>query len=357
MSSTGPRSTMPATYLGSEADAHRLMMDADGAGHFGRAAPNPGGSSRRTARARQAGARVYAPEWPARSCAGRCACLALKTVTPGGADGSKGEASPDMLAPSGAVDMLCGPMMSPAEIRAEIGLRGRPYQVNDYRSYLGVQVRETGVRSGGAVLWRPEGITIALPPGGSIEAKRQDCSHELGHVAHGDVGKHQPVLYRRGDRRGAWGIDPEIEERATDWAVDALVPEGPLRLAIHHEEIKAADELAREFVVTPAFLMRAAIRYGLERYVIRDTAAYARYTQSAEWARKCAEILSARPVCERTLCGQPSRFVLHQRYDGLGREDGEVVEALCSGCHSGVRLGVPLVERLPVLFDELEAAS
>jgi hypothetical protein len=246
--------------------------------------------------------------------------------------------------------------ITPAEIRAETGMRTRPFPLNEYRRYLGVTFVESGVRSGGAAIWRPDRVTVALPPG-SLESKRQDGSHELGHVANGDLGPDRPVLYRRGSGRGA-AVSQQIEDRATDWGVDALIGQGPLRLAVFHEEIKSVSDLAREFLVMPSFLMRAAIRYGLGPFVLRDSEGYVRYLRSADWIRRSNEILSARPICERPLCGRPATVVQHVHFDVLGRERPTDVAAMCDDCQSAIRLGSETnPAQLPLFSVALQTAS
>lgn len=277
--------------------------------------------------------------------------------TPGKLDGPNPDSFPWQSVLPGFYSAVMSRMTIPEEIRAEIGLRTRPFPLNEYRKYLGVTFVESGVRNGGATIWRPDRVTVALPPG-PLELKRQDGSHELGHVANGDVGPHRPVLYRRGSGRGA-ALNQQIEDRATDWGVDALIGQGPLRLALFHEEIKSVRELAREFLVMPKFIVRAAVRYGLESFVLRDPEGYARYLQSADWIRRSKEILSARPVCERPCCGQPSAIMQHLHFDVLGRERPDDVVAMCRDCHGAIRLGPDVNTAQLALFSgqPLQAAS
>lgn len=233
--------------------------------------------------------------------------------------------------------------VDPNEIRREMGLVSPPFPLNEFRRYMGVTIRtDAGVRSGGVTTWNLDGrVTVALPPG-TPERVREAGSHELGHVANDDVGPHRPVLYARGSGRGA-RLNRGIEERATNWGIDALIGRGPLGIAIRHDEIKTATALARRFLVTPRFIVRAAVRYGLDHLVLRDRDAYAKYLRSPEWIRRRNEILLARRVCERPCCGAPSELVQHVRYDNLGCERPNDLEAVCRGCHDVAELRSALV--------------
>jgi hypothetical protein len=231
----------------------------------------------------------------------------------------------------------------PNAIRRELGLTEPPFSLNDIRRYMGVRVlTDTGVRSGGVTTWRPGGtITIALPPG-SVERQRQTGSHELGHVANGDVGPDVRVLYARGSGRGA-RLNDAIERRATEWGIDALIGQGPLGIAIRHDGITTAAELALRFHVYPKFLMQAAARYGFEHLVLRDPDGYAKYLNSVEWIRRSNEILTTRRFCELPSCGAASEVVSHLRYDGLGFERSEDVQVLCRVCSNQVDLRAAMV--------------
>jgi hypothetical protein len=229
-------------------------------------------------------------------------------------------------------------VITPQEIRAELGLTEPPFRLNAFRQYLGVRfILESGVRSGGAAIWRPDGVTVSLPRG-SRERNREDGSHELGHVANGDLGPHRPVLYRRGSGRGA-ALNLQVEDRATEWGMDALIGAGALGIAVNHEQIRSRDDLARKFLVTPRFLTMAASRYGLSELVLDDPSRYARYVDSDAWGRRSNEVLAARPVCERRLCGHAAVVVGHLRFDRMGHERPEDVEALCRSCYEEITLG------------------
>lgn len=236
-------------------------------------------------------------------------------------------------------------VISPNEIRAELGLSNPPFRLNDFRQYLGVQfVVGSGVRSGGAAIWRPSGVTVSLP-GGSVEQNREDGSHELGHVANGDIGPDRPVLYRRGSGRGA-ALNPAIEDRATGWGMDALIGAGALGIAVNHEQIKSVDDLARKFLVRKRFMSMAVRRYGFDGRVLDDPQRYARYIGSDAWRRVSNEVLSARPVCERPLCNETAVAVGHRRFDRMEHEGPDDVEALCPSCYAEVTLGaeVPVLQ-------------
>lgn len=241
----------------------------------------------------------------------------------------------------------------PNEIRRELGLVDPPFRINDLRAYMGVKIlTDTGARSGGLITWRPDRpITIALPPG-TVEEQRQTGSHELGHVANGDVGPHQWVLYARGSGRGARQND-SVERRATEWGLDALIGQGPLGIAIRHQEIKTVSELARKFLVYPKFILQAAARYGLDHFVLRDPEAYAKYVNSSDWIRRSNEILAARRICERGRCAEPSEFVHHLRYDRLGHERPDDVDVMCRACSDEVDLGAAMVTRQLVLLPDM----
>ena len=240
---------------------------------------------------------------------------------------------------------------NPSEIRRELGLITPPFRLNDFRRYLGVSFRtDAGVRRGGVTTWNLDaGITVVVPPG-THEQVRETGSHEFGHIANGDVGPHQAVLYRKGTGRGAPN-NPAVEQRATDWGIDALVGRGPLGIAIHHEEIKAANALARRFLVSPKFILAAAARYSLDHLVLSDPVAYRRYLDSADWRRRNNEILSVRPLCER--CGAAAELAQHTRFDTLGREQRGDVEVLCRSCSDSAELGPTLVLNQLALPSEL----
>lgn len=236
-------------------------------------------------------------------------------------------------------------VVDPNEIRWELGLIEPPFALNDFRHYMGVTIlTDTGVRSGGVTTWSLDGkFTVALPPG-PLEKKRETGSHELGHVAHGDVGPHAPVLYARGSGRGA-RLNPAVEQRATNWGTDALIGRGPLGIALRHDEITTVGALARRFLVTPKFVIQAAVRYGLDHLLLRDPESYVKYVRSSDWIRRNNEILAARPICERPCCGAPSEFVHHLRYDRLGRELPEDVQVMCRSCSDEVELGAAITNR------------
>lgn len=241
----------------------------------------------------------------------------------------------------------------PNTIRRELGLIEPPFALNDIRRYMGVKIlTDTGARSGGLTTWRPDGtITVALPPG-SVERQRQAGSHELGHVANGDVGPHARVLYARGSGRGA-RVNDAIERRATEWGIDALIGQGPLGIAIRHDEITTVTELARKFLVYPKFVMQASIRYGLDHLVLRDPEGYAKYLRSSEWARRSNEILMARRLCERPSCDRPSEVVSHLRYDRLGLERSEDVHVMCRLCSDEIEIRTSIPARQLVLLPEV----
>jgi hypothetical protein len=238
----------------------------------------------------------------------------------------------------------------PGEIRRELGLLTPPFRLNEFRRYLGVTFRtDPSVRGGGVTTWNLDGgITVVVPPGPQ-ERVRETGSHEFGHVANGDVGPHQAVLYARGSGRAAPN-NPAVEQRATDWGVDALVGRGPLGIAIRHEEIKSADALARRFGVGPKFILTAAVRYSLDHLVLSDADAYRRYVDSTDWRRRNNEILSVRPLCGR--CGVPAEVVQHTRFDTLGREQRDDVEALCRSCSDSAELGSALILNQLTLLSE-----
>ena len=229
-------------------------------------------------------------------------------------------------------------VIDPNELRRELGLIEPPFALNDFRRYLGVTIlTDSGVRSGGVTTWNLDGkITVALPPG-TVEKKRETGSHELGHVANGDVGPHAPVLYARGSGRGAL-LNEAVEQRATNWGIDALIGRGPLGIALRHDEITTVSALAQRFLVNPKFVIQAAVRYGLDHLLLRDPESYAKYLRSAEWSRRSNEILATRRVCERPCCDAPSESVYHLRYDTLGRERSEDVQAMCRACGDEVEL-------------------
>ena len=203
----------------------------------------------------------------------------------------------------------------PSEIRRELGLRTPPFRLNDFRRYLGVTFRtDASVRGGGVTTWNLDGdITVVVPPG-TQERVRETGSHEFGHVANGDVGPHQAVLYARANGRAAPN-NPAVEQRATDWGIDALVGRGPLGIAIRHDEIKSGDALARALHGEPKVRLAAALRYSLDHLVLSDPDAYRRYLDSTDWRRRNNEILSVRPLCGR--CGAPAELVQHTRFDTL----------------------------------------
>jgi hypothetical protein len=240
----------------------------------------------------------------------------------------------------------------PDEIRRELGLVTPPFRLNDFRRYLGATIRtEPGVRGGGLIRWHLEGgFTVILPPG-THEHVREVGSHELGHIANGDVGAHQAVLYARGSGRAA-PMNPAVEGRATNWGIDALIGRGPLGIAIGHEEIKSAGALARRFLVTQRFIVAAAVRYGLDHLILRNPDSYWRYVRSVEWIRRSTEMLLARRVCERACCGAPSETMQHTRFDRLGREQRDDVEALCRRCYEAAELGSALISSQLVLLPE-----
>jgi len=247
--------------------------------------------------------------------------------------------------------------MSPSSRRISFGSTTEviepPFALNDFRQYMGVRIlTDTGVRSGGVTTWHLDGtITVALPPG-TVERKRETGSHELGHVAHGDVGPHVPVLYARGSGRGA-RLNPAVEQRATNWGIDALIGRGPLGIALRHNEITTVSALARRFLVNPKFVIQAAIRYGLDHLLLRDPDSYANYLRSSDWIRRSNEILAARRVCERPCCGAPSELVHHLRYDTLGWERSEDVQAMCRACSDEVELGAVITTRQLVLLPDV----
>lgn len=125
---------------------------------------------------------------------------------------------------------------------------------------------------------------------------------------------------------------------------------GPLRLALFHEEIKSLAELARAFVVTPRFILRAVVKYGLEPFVLRDAASYTAHLRSADWIRLQSEVLRARPVCERTACDRPAAVAQHRRFDTIGRERPEDVEVLCHPCRAAINLGADVSASQLALF-------
>lgn len=232
--------------------------------------------------------------------------------------------------------------IDPNEIRRELGLVTPPFALNEFRQFMGVtMLTDAGVRSGGVTTWNLDGrITVAIPPG-TVQTKREAGSHELGHVANGDIGPHRPVLYARGSGRGA-RLNSAIEERATDWGIDALIGRGPLGIALRHDEITVLSALARKFLVNPKYMLRAAIRYGLDHLLLRDPESYAKYLRSPDWIRRSSEILAARQVCERAWCGARSEVVHHLRYDTLGRERGDDVQVLCRACSDRMELSSTL---------------
>lgn len=239
----------------------------------------------------------------------------------------------------------------PSEIRRELGLLNPPFRLNDFRRYLGVMFRtDASVRGGGVTTWNLDGgITVVVPPG-TQERVRETGSHEFGHVANGDVGPHQAVLYARANGRAAPN-NPAVEQRATDWGIDALVGRGPLGIAIRHDEIKSTHVLARRFLVSPKFILAAAARYSLDHLVLSDPVAYRRYVGSTDWLRRNNEILSAHPSCER--CGALAEIVQHARFDTLGREQRDDVEALCRLCSDSAELGSALIlNQLTLLSDD-----
>jgi len=240
--------------------------------------------------------------------------------------------------------------VDPNEIRRELGLIEPPYALNDFRRYMGVTIRtDTGVRSGGVTTWNLDGrITVALPPG-TVERQRETGSHELGHVANGDVGPNAPVLYARGSGRGA-RLNPAVEQRATDWGIDALIGRGPLGIALRHDEITTVCALARRFLVNPKFVIQAAVKYGLDHLLLRHPERYAEYSRSPDWIRCSNEILAVRRVCERPCCSAPSETVHHVCYDTLGRERSEDVQAMCRVCSDEVDLGAAIPSRQLVLL-------
>jgi len=238
----------------------------------------------------------------------------------------------------------------PNEIRRELGLVEPPFRLNDFRRYLGVTFRiDPGVRGGGVTAWHLDGsISVVVPPA-TQQKVREVGSHEFGHVANGDVGPHQAVLYARGNGRSA-PVNPAVEERATEWGMDALIGHGPLRIAIRHRELKSASALARQFMVSPRFVLAAAARYGLSHLVLSDPEAYWRYVNSSDWIRRSNEILDARPICER--CRASAEIVQHTRFDTLGGEQRGDVEALCQSCYDTAELGSALLSNQLVLLPE-----
>ena len=91
--------------------------------------------------------------------------------------------------------------------------------------------------------------------------------------------------------------------------------------------------------MTRRFLRAAAIRYGVDAFVVPEPGAYARYLESPAWLRRQAEFLASRPGCERTACEFAATIVGHRRYDTLGHEAPADVEALCQRCYDELDLG------------------
>ncbi len=239
--------------------------------------------------------------------------------------------------------------VSPHKIRADLGLVEPPFHVRSYADYLGVELAFSDVSAARTVYDLNTGQTKAvLPHGKKPEFTRQQGAHELGHVANGDVGPNQPVLYARGPMRGAWGVSPVMEAGADTWALEALVPVGPLRLAIKHHEIRWVGRLASMFWVYPRFIVQAAVRYGLDALLLRDPEKYRRYLHSDWWIGWSNVQLASRRVCERSLCDAPSVLLHHLRYDTLGRERPGDVEALCQGCLDGIEFGNLGLGQLPL---------
>jgi len=241
-------------------------------------------------------------------------------------------------------------VIDPNEIRREMGLVEPPFALNEFRRYMGVTIlTDTGVRSGGVTTWKLDGkITVALPPG-TVEKIRETGSHELGHVANGDVGPHAPVLYAHGSGRGAL-LNDTIEQRATNWGIDALIGRGPLGIALRHNEIATVSALAQRFRVNPKFIIQAAVRYGLDHLLLRDPESYATYVRSPDWIRRSNEVLAARRVCERPCCAARSESVYHLRYDRLGRERPEDIQAMCRACADEFELRSPFTTGQLVLL-------
>lgn len=240
-----------------------------------------------------------------------------------------------MQAQSRALLIAARPI-DPAEIRHELGITGPPHRhamIADLAAYFAVKVRRDDRVSGALTTWRPEGCTVTLGRLPTMEALREHGAHEFGHIARGHLGPERPVVYSRGSKRGAYLIPTYLEDDANEWALDWMIGQGPLGIALNHDRIVGLQQLARHFWVNPRTIMRAARRYGLAHLVMRDPGSLERLYKSEAWRSFTREILRSRPVCERRTCGSPSQVAHHMRYDRCQLLLPDDVEALCWPCH------------------------